>query len=284
MDLEVKARWQHVVLLMAVVGFIAGSMILVIGLSDSATTQAAPWWVGAVTIGISAIVGFWGLRSLLESQARSAMLQQIDDGLFELSQSSSSRLILFNAAIAKHFGLLIAGSKRQMPSTFGKLAAAVTEQAAILSRIKPAQYEAARAALAATLARRPESISWSSTATELFPSGKRRYEAWEHLRQTAPGLPPVILNPWIENTAIYGFLAALIAIAVPIARHFDNDPATRVEPTFLNHIVGHKIALYLFQLIIATPDDPCLRYRPALHFTDTRFRQQPGCRRGGIPG
>jgi len=230
---------------------IVGSMILIIALSGSGTAQAAPWWAGTTIIAISAVIGVWGVRSLLSSMARSLALQRVDDGLFELSPSSPSQLIIFNAAIAKHFGLSVVGAKQHMPGTFGELVASVTKQAAALATVKPAQYEAARAALASVLARRAQSISWSSRATDLLPSGKRRFETWERLREAAPSLPSVTLNRWVENVAFYGLFATLIAIAVPIARDFDENGATHIKPTALGHIVGHELGVYLFGLIIA---------------------------------
>jgi hypothetical protein len=54
----------------------------------------------------------------------------------------------------------------------------------------------------------------------------------------------------VENIAIYTFLAALIAIAVPIAQNLDRNEATRMPNTPGTRIVGKVFGLVLFAGII----------------------------------
>ena len=116
-----------------------------------------------------------------------------------------------------------------------------------------AQFFAARDALAHALDRPPGTIRWSDRLASLVPPGRQRFRVWERLRSRAPQVPPVELNPWVENIAILTFLAALIAIAVPIARAMDrnNEATTSENPGVLGQLVGRAFGLILFAAIIA---------------------------------
>src|SRR5215207_3689487 len=128
-----------------------------------------------------------------------------------------------------------------MPMALGQLVAATAERVRAAAAVRPEQHEAARAALAGVLGMTPQAISWGSDPRRLIPSGRQRFHLWQRLRAAAPGLPEATLNPWVENIAIYGFLAALIAIAVPIAQRLDANDATRAQPTPGGRVAGKAV-------------------------------------------
>ena len=120
------------------------------------------------------------------------------------------------------------------------------------TRIPLARFLAARNALADAFARPAESIRWDARLASLIPRGRQRFIVWERLRSRAPQLPPVDLNPWVENIAIGVFLAALIAIAIPIAQSLDRNNATRIQnPSVLTQLVGRALGLVCFAATIA---------------------------------
>jgi hypothetical protein len=134
-----------------------------------------------------------------------------------------------------------------MPAAYGALVAATAERIRTTApALQPQQHEAARSALARVLDRPAQSVSWGDNPIRLIPAGPKRFQLWEQLRAIAPGLPEAKLNPWVENIAIFGFLAALIAIAVPIAQRFDSDEATRVQPTPVGRLAGRAFGLIVF--------------------------------------
>jgi hypothetical protein len=137
-----------------------------------------------------------------------------------------------------------------MPTTFGALVSAVWDQARSFSQVQSTQLNDARSALAAALNRSEESIRWDSQLVELFPVNRHRFAAWQKLGMLAPRLPQVELNPWIENIAIYGFLAALIAIAVPITQHLDQKEVTLPANALSDKLTGKALGLIVFASII----------------------------------
>src|SRR5688500_4880730 len=227
-------------------------MILAIGLTGSGTDRAAPWWIGAVVLACSISLGGLAVASLRGALTRATSAERLARGPFELPHSAPEPLARLNARLSSHFGLSPAATVRPpMPDVFGQLVAAMAERVREAATLGPEQHEAARSALAAVLGTTPPVISWGSNPLRLIPSGRQRFPSWERLRAAAPGLPEATLNPWVENIAIYGFLAALIAIAVPIAQRLDSDDATRVQPTPGGRVVGRAFGLVLFGSIIA---------------------------------
>lgn len=156
-----------------------------------------------------------------------------------------------NAALPGHFGVAPPREKQPMPETFGALVVATAEVARVAAAFSPGQHDVARAALAVATGTRSDSISRAAPLADFFPPGRERFARWQRLRAAAPGLPEVTLNPWVENIAIYGFLACLIAVAVPIAQNLDRDEVTRVPDVPGIEVVGKKLVMYLFAGIIA---------------------------------
>ncbi len=252
MNLEQNVRWQHVVLSAALVGLLSGGMILAIGLTGSGTDRAAPWWVGAIVLACSISLGAIAVGSLRRALTRATSAERLARGPFALPDSKPEALARLNARLSSHFGLPpIASAKPPLPAVFGELVAATAERVRGAATLRPDQHEAARSALATVLGTSPPAISWGNNPIRLIPSGRQRFQLWERLRAAAPTLPEAKLNPWVENIAIFGFLAALIAIAVPIAQRLDSDEATRVQPTPGGRVVGKASGLLLFGSIIA---------------------------------
>jgi hypothetical protein len=227
-------------------------MILAIGLTGSGTDRAAPWWVGAIVLACSVSLGALAVASLRGSLTRATAAERLARGPFDLPHSAPEPLARLNARLSSQFGLPpVATARPAMPAFFGQLVAATAERVRAAATLRPEQHDAARSALAAVLVTSPPAISWGSNPIRLIPSGRQRFQLWERLRAAAPELPEAKLNPWVENIAIYGFLAALIAIAVPIAQRLDSNEATRVQPTPGGHVVGKAFGLLLFGSIIA---------------------------------
>jgi hypothetical protein len=251
MDLEQNVRWQHIILFAALVGLLAGGMITVIGLSDTASSRALPWWVGAIVLASALTIGALAFASLRRATSRASASERLARGAFELPDSTPESLARLSARVTTHFGLVPATEARPpMPNTFGELVGATTALAQTQSMVQPNQLEAARVALARVIRSSPESISWAASPVDAIPPGRERFARWEQLRALSPGLPEAKLNPWVENIAFYVFFAALIAIAVPIARRLDANEATRVEPTVRNRLAGKAFGLILFASII----------------------------------
>jgi len=250
-NLEQSVRWQHVALIAAMVGLLSGGMILAIGLTGSGTDRAAPWWVGAIVLTCSISLGAVAVVSLRGALSQATSAERLARGPFDLPDSAPEPLARLNARLSSQFGLPAATARPPMPAVFGPLVAETAERVRTAAALRPEQYEAARSALAGVLGTAPQAVSWGSNPVRLFPSGRQRFRVWEQLRAAAPELPEAKLNPWLENIAIYGLLAALIAIAVPIAQRLDSDEATRVEPTPGGRVVGKAFGLVLFGSIIA---------------------------------
>lgn len=251
MNSRQNMRWQHLVLIAATAGLVAGAMILVIAVTGMGTSRAAPWQVGAMVMAGALIVGALAARSLRRSTSRARRREFLDRGAFELPEDAPEALVKLNARIAEHFTLDVPEDRGPMPSTFGELVSA-TAKLAGAAAVLPAHHDAARAALGSALGRSADSIRWSAALNELIPAGRARYPAWQRLRAAVPRLPDATLNPWVENIAFYTFFAALIAIAVPIAQRLDSNPATRIDnPTVEDRVIGKALALVLFAVIIA---------------------------------
>ncbi len=238
MGLEQKARWQHGVLITAALGVVCGAINLLIGLFGGVRNSATAVAVGAGVVAVSAVVGYAALRSL-----RAA-------GAFELPPDAPDRLADLNERLATHFGLPPRADRPPMPATLDGLARALADLAPAAT-LRPDQHRAARDALAGALNRPPESVRWGDSPAALIPAGRGRFPAWERLRAAAPTLPAARLNPWVESAATYLFLAALIAIAVPIAQRLDANEATRIAPTPGTQLIGKAFGLVLFGSIIA---------------------------------
>ena len=160
------------------------------------------------------------------------------------------QLARFNAQLRKHFGLPLESSRAPLPATFAALVADLAVRSPGM-QLTPLHYESVRGALARSLDHPPESIPWNIDPRSLFPAGRQRFVRWERLRTSVAGLPPAILSPLVENVAKFTFLAALIAIAVPIAQRLDANEATRIDPNVPERIAGKALGLLLFGLIIA---------------------------------
>jgi hypothetical protein len=254
MDLNVQVRWQHVVLIACAMGVLVGGMMIVVAVlpPGGPAKPQPPWWIGVIVLIASILIGLTVLASLRRATARAEELKTLAEGLFELPGGAPEPLVRLNLALRTHFD--IAGVQRRdpMPATVGELVRAVAHHADAEARLRPAQLDAARVTLAGLLHRAPESIPWSARVADVVPAGRGRFAFWEDVRTAAPSVPPVLLNPWIENLAIYAFFAALIAIAVPIAQKLDSNPATRMDkPSPGMEVVGHALGLILFGSVIA---------------------------------
>ena len=268
MDLEQRARWQHLVIFASLVGILCGMIIFIIPLASHAP-KAAPWWVGAIVFTASIVVGRFAFTSLRAAEQQADTQALAESGLFRLPEGVSAGVARMNVDLVEHFGIapqpepmevlptLPYASDRDppkppLPATFAALVTAVHERASTASSVRPAQHEAARALLARETGRPASDIRFSDSLATVIPSGRRRFGVWERLRSHAPMLPEVTMNPWIENIAFYGFFAALIAIAVPIARSLDANPETRIEnPSISTRIFGKVTGLLLFGVILA---------------------------------
>ena len=269
MNLQQPIRWQHLALFLAAVGLLSGAMMFSVARIGNAP-KAAPWWVGAIVFAASALVGVVVLASLKRDQRRAAFVRLANAGLFRLPDDASEPIAQFNAHLIEHFGVTpheaplpesstlsyqTPGNdlpREPLPRTFGELVDAVYADVARGTWITPAQHAAAREALAAVLNRPADSIRFGDALDDVIPSGRRRFAVWQALHARAPNLPDATLNPWLENVAIYGFLAALIAIAVPIAQRLDANPATHIEHVSRStRAFGHLAGLVLFGVIIA---------------------------------
>ena len=250
MDLEQKARWQHGVLIAAALGVVCGVINLLIGLFGGVRNSATAVAVGAGVVAVSAVVGYAALRSLRAAVAHAAALDRRAAGAFELPPGAPDRLADLNERLATHFGLPPRVDRSPMPATLDGLARALADLAPAAT-LRPDQHRAARDALAAALDRPPESVRWGDSPAALIPAGRGRFPAWERLRAAAPTLPAARLNPWVESAATYLFLAALIAIAVPIAQRLDANEATRIAPAPGTQLIGKAFGLVLFGSIIA---------------------------------
>ena len=251
MNMNQPVRWQHFVLIATGLGAVVGAAILALSLSDRDSEGNNVWLAGVAVVLVSVAAGALALLSLRKDLGRAALAEQLAKGLFHLPASAPAALIRFNAALPPHFGLTPTYLKRPMPATFGEIVAVTSELAQAGASVTPSQHDAARAALAAISDRPIESLPWDTKLADVIPGGRQRFRQWERLRQASPPLPAVTLNPWVENIAIYTFLAALIAIAVPIAQRLDRDPATRVDPTPVNRLVGKALGIVLFATAIA---------------------------------
>lgn len=109
------------------------------------------------------------------------------------------------------------------------------------------RFLAARQALADALSRPPDSIRWSDRVAAVIPPGRRRFNAWQRLRAQATNLPPLDLDPWVENIAILTFLAALITLVVPVARW---DAIRTENPSLFQSLVGRVFGLTLSAILI----------------------------------
>jgi hypothetical protein len=215
----------------------------------------------------------FAIHSLRKAARREELDRLLIGGLFELPPEPSEAIVRLNAQLAAHFRLprsewdspipfkdqtLDYAShkptlppRQPWPGTFGELTDAISDRVANGGMRLP-YFLAARQALADALGRPADSIRWSDRLGALIPPGRQRFIVWERIRSRAPTLPPVDLNPWVENIAIYTFLAALIAIAVPIAQSMDRNEATKIEnPSVGTRLVGRALGLILFAAIIA---------------------------------
>jgi hypothetical protein len=248
-NLEQNVRWQHVVLIATALAVFVGGMIVATSLAD--VRNAPPWTVGAGIVAGALVVAWLTVMSLRAALASAELTELCDAGVFELPLTAPPALVRLNARLTRHFGLPQHLPRPPMPTTFGELTAAVATRADTTAEIDPGQFTAARAALAEVLTVPKESIRWSSIPAQLIPGGKQRSGCWKRLQTHCSTLPEATLNPWIENIAIYGFFAGLIAIAVPIAQRLDSDPATRINPSPGAKVIGHALGLLLFGVIIA---------------------------------
>jgi hypothetical protein len=271
--LEQKVGWQHLVLIASAGLLFAGGIILSIHLSGTATPKTTPWPVGAAFIAGAGGLSIFAIASLRRTARREEMGRLLAVGLFELPPGASEATCRLNAALASHFALSrddfvspVSSNKqtldyaprtpmppprRPWPATFDELSSAINDRLEH-ARLPVEPFVAARAALADALGRHVDDIRWSDRLAELIPPGRQRFIVWERLRSRAPSLPPVDLNPWVENIAIYTFFAALIAIAVPIAQSMDRNESTRIEnPGVGARLLGRAFGLVLFAVIIA---------------------------------
>jgi hypothetical protein len=251
MNLDQQVRWQHLVIFAALVGLLSGGIMFAIGVAGAGSDRAAPWWVGALVFLGAAALGVFAVFSLRGSTAKRATYDLLTRGLYRLPADAPRPLVELNADLAAHFGLPATYLKPAMPTTFGSLVAVTSQLAQSGAAVAPGQHEAARAALARALGRPPESVSWGTPIVDVFPAGRQRFLRWEQLRTAAPLLPPVVLNPVVENIAIYGFLAGLIAIAVPIAQKLDAKGPPPIPDNAGTRIVGKVFGLVLFAGIIS---------------------------------
>lgn len=269
MDLEQRARWQHLVIFASLVGILCGMIMFIIPFASHAP-KAAPWWVGAVVFTASIVIGRLAYASLRSAELRENARSLAESGVFRLPETVSPAIAQLNVDLIERFGIapvpeplepsatlsyapVSAPPKPPLPSTFADLLAAVHERAAAPSNsVRPAQHAAARALLARETGRSIDSIRFSDALDSIIPSGRRRFAVWQSLRSHAPALPDVTMNPWVENTAFYAFFAALIGVAVPIARSLDANPETRIEnPSVSTRIFGKFTGLVLFGVVIA---------------------------------
>ena len=271
--LEQKVGWQHLVLFGSAVLLFAGVVILSIHVSGKATPKTTPWAVGVAFVAGAVVLSIFAVGSLRRMTRREELDRLLAVGLFELPADAGDAIVRLNAALAGHFRLSrddfvwpLSSSKqtldyaprtptppprRPWPGTVDELTAAMHERL----EHAPVPVEpliAARQALADALGHPVDSIRWSDRLGELIPAGRQRFIVWERLRTRAPSLPPVDLNPWVENIAIYTFLAALIAIAVPIAQSMDRNETTKIEnPGIGTRLLGRAFGLVIFGAIIA---------------------------------
>jgi hypothetical protein len=120
-----------------------------------------------------------------------------------------------------------------------------------MTRIPLARFLAARQALADALDRPPESIRWTDRLADLIPAGRQRFIVWQRLRARAPNINEVDLNPWIETIAILIFLAALIAIALPIVLSLERNATTAKNPSVVLQLVVRASGLVCIVALIA---------------------------------
>jgi len=258
MDWNQQLRWQHVVLIVAALGAMVG-IIFTAGAFLGPNLPGhppPPWWMGTSIFAGAVLIGWTGWTLLLRDLARGEWIKWLHEGLFELpggtSGVASRDLARLNVELRRHFGVAMSAPRSPMPPTVAELIDAVADQVEPRAQIRPLRLDAVRGTLGELLHRPPESISWSMPLKQLIPRGRQRFVIWESIRAVAPTVPPVVLSPWVENLAIYGFFAALIAIAVPIAQKLDADPKTRIEdPGPAAKVVGHALGLIVFASIIA---------------------------------
>jgi hypothetical protein len=254
MDLNQQLRWQHVVLIIAALGVVIG-IILTAGAffgPNSPGHPPPPWWLGTSILGAALLVGWTGWTLLLRDLARGEWLKWLDEGLFELPAGASRDLARLSVALRQHFGVAMESGRVAMPPTLGEVVRTVADHVDSNAQIRPRRLDAVRRTLGDLLHCQPESIPWSTRLPRLIPRGRQRFATWEGVRAVAPSVPPVELSVWVENLAIYGFLAALIAIAVPIAQKLDSNPSTRIDdPGPGGKVAGHALGLIVFAAIIA---------------------------------
>ena len=263
-----QARWQHLVIFLCFTGLLCGMMMFVIPLASHAP-KAAPWWVGAMVFTVSMIVGRLAFASLGRAKRDAAARALAESGVFRLPDNAPAGIARLNADLIEQFGIgatdeeiepsqvlpyasKLGVPKPPLPATFGALATAIHERASRQTWLGPSQHTKARDALARATNRPPESIRFSEPLVTAIPAGRERFAVWEQLRAAGGLLPDATMNPWIENLAFYVFLAALIAIAVPIAQRLDANPETRTEnPSMSTRLFGKVGGLVLFGVIIA---------------------------------
>jgi hypothetical protein len=259
MDLQQNVRWQHLVLIAALTGLVAGTVLTALALTAAAQYRP-PLWIGAIVLLGSTGSGILAFQSLRRELSASDEAKRVSDGPFIVSSLHGTSAARLSATIGAHFRLQVTGPKREFPTTFEQLVDVVTQLLTSQTQLQPAQFQHARDELAHVLQTSAGQIPWNSSPLLLIPSGRRRFPAWEALRLGLPGLSAAELHPVLHYTATYALLAGLIAITVPIAQRLDANEATRIKNTPANRITGKAIGLLLFGSIIAILMIPVHRF------------------------
>src|SRR5687768_5953575 len=105
MNLDQKARWQHVVIFLAAVFALCGAMILGIHLTGNATPKSGSWTVGAALLAGAVAVTAFAWQSLRIAARRDELDRLLAAGLFDLPSRRSDTVVRLNAELATHFGL-----------------------------------------------------------------------------------------------------------------------------------------------------------------------------------
>src|SRR5688500_2284529 len=121
-------------------GLLSGGMILAVGLTGSGTDRAAPWWVGAIVLACSVLLGALVVKSLRGALTRATPVERTGRVPFHLPQSGPGPLARLNARLSSQFGLPPVGTERPpMPAVFGQLVAATAERARETAALRPEQ-------------------------------------------------------------------------------------------------------------------------------------------------